>query len=95
MIMTYELRQCAMQCADATLRQQMKDCADNLGVALKLFAISASEDNLQIVNGLWALGQRLIDRYDMGGPTDGKGGAMKAPIEFELPDEDNLMREAA
>jgi hypothetical protein len=98
--MTFELRQAAMQCAIEPLREQLFDCANGLQVATKLFAISASQENLEIVNGLWARGDRLLKEYEQA-PDGGNGGKMRQEKGFinwppeEGSDEDNLLREAA
>lgn len=97
MIMTFELRQAAMQCAIEPLREQLFDCANGLQVATKLFAIAATQENLEIINGLWARGQRLLDQY-VNAPDGGRGGAKSKDDWVDWvaeDDEDNLMREAA
>lgn len=93
MIMCYELRQAAMQCANQPVRDRLFDTANALQIAIKVFGISPTEDNLIAVNGLWAVGQKLLKAFDEDTPDPSNGGRLKITAASE--DEDTQLREAA
>lgn len=57
------------------LRLAAKRAADKLQVAIAAFYHKPSKEHLQDINGLWAVGQRIIDVWVAPEPTPPRAGA--------------------
>lgn len=73
----FQLREAARTEADELIKFNLKMIADELDSAIVKFALSATADNLQKVNGHWSHGVRMLDFAGKRPGNGGRGGAFK------------------
>lgn len=71
----WELREIARQEPNQALRVVAKTTADRLDRSIREFARQPIQEHLQTVNGLWAIGQRIIDVWNEPHPSPPQAGA--------------------
>lgn len=69
------LRESAMTNRSEQYRETARTCADQLDKAISKFAADPTYDNLIDVNGLFALGHRIMEKLQPSDDPSGKGGA--------------------
>lgn len=73
-----EIRDQAKSEASAILRDELRNYADLLAVAITMLDHFPTTSNMVRLNGLWARAQRLLMRSQEGaGPEGGGGGALR------------------
>lgn len=80
------LREIVRTTTNKRLREVAKHAADELDCAIVALGYTPTRENLQTVNGLWAIGQRIIDVWTVPEPTPPRaaGGSVGSFAELGL-----------
>jgi hypothetical protein len=55
-----KIREAAKGCSHIEHRNRLRWCADNIGFAIEDVYHNPTEDNMRLLNGLWAYGERAL-----------------------------------